>query len=206
MSCSGNANETCGSAYRLSAYGPSFQDIIANNVIFEHATVHKWFQVNIDLNLHTNLLNEKRSNIYGLMVKDSTFPDIGSQIPAVFIQPESMTLEVCMFLDGEIFCEDLFTATADTWFNLKIEQTCWIECFVTAYVDDTLVFYWWNSSPKTFYNVDGVIGNTYDQEDIVAASGKYYDFTLTQSEDGTGLTWLTTSDHDTNGAANYVAS
>ena len=206
MPCTGDADETCGNAYRLNAYGPSFQDITANHVVFEHAAVYSWFQVNIDLNLADNTGNANRSNIYGLMVEGSTFENIGSMVPAVFIKPNSMDLEVCMFLDGANICEDLTTATADTWFNLRIEQTCWFYCFVTAYVDETLVFFWWNISPEIFYNVDGVIGNTYNQTDIVAASGKYYDFTLDQSEDGTGLDWLTTQDHDETAAANYVAS
>ena len=205
MPCTGDADETCGSAYRLNFYGPSFQPITANHVVFEHATVHQWFQVNIDLNLADNTHTD-RSNIYGIMVKDSIWPNIGSQIPAVFIQPESMQLEVCMFLDGGNLCKEINIATADTWFNLWIEQTCWIECQVSVYVDGILRFYWLNSSPETFYDVKGVIGNTYNQEDIVAASGKYYDFTLDQSEDGTDLTWLTTADHDSTGAANYVAS
>ena len=206
MPCTGDVDETCGSAYRLNAYGPSFQDITANHVVFEHAAVYSWFQVNIDLNLADNTGNANRSNIYGLMVEGSTFENIGSMVPAVFIKPNSMDLEVCMFLDGANICEDLTTATADTWFNLRIEQTCWFYCFVTAYVDETLVFFWWNISPEIFYNVDGVIGNNYNQTDIVAASGKYYDFTLDQSEDGTGLDWLTTQDHDKTAAANYVAS
>ena len=150
------------------------------------------------------MLNDERANIYGLMVEDSVFENAGSQIPAVFIKPNSMDLEVCMYLDGENECEDLFTATANTWFNLVIEQTCWIDCYVTAYVDDVFVFYWYNGTPETFYNVDGVIGNTYKQDNIVAASGKYYDFTLDQFEDGSSETWLTTADHAAGqaGAAN----
>ena len=205
--CSGNGDgetATCGSAYRLSAYGPSFYHIKANDIVFEHATVHKWFAVNIDLKLDDNTLNTETANIYGLMTEGSTYPNVGSQIPAVFIKPSSMDLEVCMYLNGESVCEDLYTAAANTWFNLKIEQTCWIECFVTAYVNDALVFYWWNGTPETFYDVDGVIGNTYKQDDFVAASGEYYDFTLNQYEDGSSETWLTTADHAAGqaGAAN----
>ena len=202
MPCTGDADETCGSAYRINAYGPSFQAITANHVVFEHATVHKWFRVNIDLNLADNTANPEISNIYGLMVDGSVYENIGSMVPAVFMKAGTMELEVCMFLNGANLCEDLHTATADTWFNLKIEQTCWIECIVTAYIDDVLVFYWWNKSPETFYDVNGVIGNTYNQDDIVPASGKYYDFTLDQYEDGSTETWLSTEDPDTSAAAN----
>ena len=190
----------------MNAYGPSFYYITANHVVFEHGTVHRWFQINIDLKLDDNTANDDRSNIYGLMVEGSTYENIGSMVPAVFMKPNSMDLQVCMFLNGANVCEDLSTAVADTWFNLKIEQTCWITCYVTAYVDDVQVFFWWNGSPETFYNVDGVIGNTYNQDNIVAASGKYYDFTLDQFEDGSDSDiWLTTADHDQTAAANYVA-
>ena len=190
----------------MNAYGPIFHYITANHVVFEHATVHRWFQVNIDLKLDDNA-NDERSNIYGLMTADAIYPNIGSQIPAVYLNPNSMILQVCAFLDGGELCKDLDEAVpADEWFNLKVEQTCWLDtdlwCYITVLVDNDPKFYWWNDSPATFYDVDGVIGNTYGQPDIVAASGKYMNFNLDQSEDGTGFTFETAAKPDHSGAAN----
>ena len=196
----------------MNAYGPSFHHITPNNVVFQHATVHKWFQVNIDLKLDDNSANPDRSNIYGLMTEGSIYPNIGSQIPAVFLEAESMEVQVCMFLDGANTCSSLLVeVTADVWFNLKVEQNCWIDlngdfwCYVTVLKDDVIQFYWYNATPETFYNVEGVIGNTYDQPGIVAASGKYKNFNLDQSEDGSGITWAV-ADEPTNADAANVSS
>ena len=206
MACTGNADEICGSAYRINAYGPSFQAITSNHVVFEYATVHKWFQVNIDLKLDDHSLSpdaDKRANIYGLMTEGATYPNIGSMIPAVFIQPNSKQLEVCLYLDGAEFCSDLLEEyTPDEWFTLTVEQFCWLDnCYVIVYKEFVIQF-WWNTTPETFYNVDGVIGNTYKQSDIVAASGLYKDFNLDQSEDGSGITFLTADEPDSTAAAN----
>ena len=202
MPCTGDADEICGSAYRINAYGPSFQAITANHVVFEHATVHKWFQVNIDLKLEDHSANPERANIYGLMTEGATYPNIGSMIPAVFIKPNSKQLEVCLFLDGGENCVDLLDEyTEDEWFNLTVEQYCWVNCYVVVYKDDTIQF-WWNTVAETFYDVAGVIGNTYNQDEFVAAAGLYKDFTLDQSEDGSGITFLTQTEPDSNNAAN----
>ena len=202
MACTGDSDETCGSAYRINAYGPIFQPITANHVVFEHATVHKWFQVNIDLKLEDHSTNDKRANVYGLMTEGATYPNIGSMIPAVFIEPESNLLEVCLFLDGEENCANFLQAyTPDEWFNLTVEQFCWGTCYVIVYQGDTIQF-WWNTAGETFYDVDGVIGNTYNREDIVVASGLYKDFTLDQSEDGSGIDFLTAAEPDTTAAVN----
>ena len=169
--------------------------------MFQHATVHKYFQVNIDLKLDDNTANDDRANIYGLMVEDSIFENIGSQIPAVFLEPNSMVLQVCMFFDGANNCETLNAVDADVWFNLKVEQNCWgpdlngdLWCYVHVLINDVYQFFWYNSSPATFYDVDGVIGNTYEQANIVAASGKYKNFYLDQSEDGTGVSFAVTAE------------
>ena len=184
----------------MNAYGPSFHYITANHVVFEHATVHKWFQVTIDLKLDDNAANDDRSNIYGLMVEDAVFNNIGSQVPAVFLEPNSMVLQVCMYFAGANNCETLTAVDADEWFTLIVEQNCWVDinanfwCYVHVLIDDAVQFFWYNSSPETFYNVDGVIGNTYDQANIVAASGKYKNFNLDQSEDGSGITWAVSAE------------
>jgi len=183
----------------LNAYGPSFHHITPNHIVFQHATVHKYFQVNIDLKLDDNTANDERSNIYGLTVEDSTFENVGSQIPAVFLEPNSMVLQVCMFFDGANNCQSLDPVDADVWFNLKVEQNCWFGiqeyCYIFVGIDgDFSKFYWYNSTPETFYDVDGVIGNTYGQADIVAASGKYMNFNLDQSEDGTGVSFAVTAE------------
>jgi len=207
--CKGDENEIFGSSYRMNAYGPIFHDITANHVVFEHATVHKWFQVNIDLKLDDNALNDEKSNIYGL-TDGSIYPNIGSQIPAVYLNANSMILRVCTFLDDAELCRDLDDPVAiDTWFNLKVEQTCWLDtdlwCYISVLVDNDPKFYWYNDSPATFYDVDGVIGNTYGQPDIVAASGEYMNFNLDQSEDGTGFTFATTA-QPVHGDADNVSS
>jgi hypothetical protein len=208
MPCTGDDTELCGSAYRLNAYGPSFEHIKANHVVFQHATVHKYFQVNIDLKLDDNTANTERSNIYGLMTENGVYPNIGSQIPAVFLKSGSMTLEVCMFFDATQNCVDITTITADTWFNLKVEQNCWNSgteyCYISVLIDDVLAFFWYNSSPEIFYDVSGVIGNTYKQPDIVAASGKYMNFNLEQTNDGSdgSVTFQITAEPDANNANN----
>ena len=184
----------------MNAYGPSFYHIEPNHIVFQHATVHKWYQVSIDLKLEDHTGNDKRANIYGLMTEGSTFPNIGSLIPAVFIWGTN-NMEVCLFLDGSEACVALPAYTPEEWFNITVEQYCWINCYVIVWIDATIQF-WWNINAETFYNVEGVIGNTYKQEDIVAASGLYKNFNFDQSEDGTGITWLVTDEPDSEAAAN----
>ena len=193
----------------MNAYGPIFYNIKPNHVVFQPVTVHKWFQVNIDLKLHDNTLNDDRANIYGVMTENSMYPNIGSQIPAVFIQPNSMILEICMFLNEAEFCGTLEEPVdADKWFNLKVEQTCWLYtdlyCYIVVLIDNLIQFYLYNDSPTTFYDVVGVIGNTYGQPDIVVASGKYKNFNLNQSEDGTGFAFEIVAEPDYNGAYNVA--
>ena len=193
----------------MNAYGPSFRYITPNHIVFEHETVHRFYQVNIDLNLDDNTDNDVRANIYGL-TNGAEYPDIGSQIPAVYIQPNSMTLEVCTYLDGAERCTELDAdaISANVWFNLKVEQFCWglfpwPICWVSVLIDGESQFYWYNDSPQTFTDVSGVIGNTYGRDDIVAASGKYANFYLDQSEDGTGIDFVVTDEiTDQAGAAN----
>ena len=204
--CSGNGEgetATCGSSYRLSAYGPSFYHIEANHVVFQHATVHKWFQVNIDLKLADNTANPNKANVYGLMTEGSTYPNIGSMIPAIFIEPNSNMLEVCLFLDGSENCRLFDDAyTPDEWFNLTVERYCWIEnCYVIVWLNNTIQFWWNVATPETFYDVEGVIGNTYKQV-FVAATGLYKNFNLDQSEDGSGITWLAADEPDSGAAVN----
>ena len=50
----------------MNAYGPSFRHITPDHTVFENKTVHKWFSVNIDLNLDDNTANEDRANIFAL--------------------------------------------------------------------------------------------------------------------------------------------
>ena len=171
----------------MNAYGPSFRHITPDHTVFENKTVHKWFSVNIDLNLDDNTANEDRANIFAL-TDGTEYPNIGSQIPAVYLLPESMTLQVCMFMDGEeSLCTEAGDAPIGEWFNLRVEQYCWLPwsdfCYVFIYVEETEIFFWWNDTPATFYNVEGVLGETYGRDDIVAASGKYAHFTLDQCED-----------------------
>ena len=194
----------------MNAYGPSFRYINRppNHVVFEHATVHRFYQVNIDLKLEENT-NTDLSNIYGL-TDGAAYDSIGSQIPAVYLEPESMQLRICQFLDGASVCENLAedAISANTWFNLKIEQNCWFGlCFINVLLDDVYqdVFYWINYSPATFYDVSGIIGNTYDQDNIVAASGQYANFYLDQSEDGSDISFVVTDAPTEEGASNYVA-
>ena len=43
-------------------------------------------------------------------------------------------------------------------------------------------FFWWNANPITFENVEGIIGNTYGDEDFSVAVGDYKNFRLDQYE------------------------
>ena len=206
MECPGDANETCGSAYRMNIYGPQFNTITPNHVVFKHATVFKDFQVNIDFKLDNNSANDKRANLYGLMAEASIFPEDGSQVPAVFIRPESMMLEACMFLNGADTCLSFNEeVNPDQWYNLVVEQRCylWSICFVHVILDDDTQFYWiWNDTPEVYFNVDGIIGNTYNQTDIVAASGSYKNFNLITYEDASAMEFAVADEPDSAGAAN----
>ena len=175
----------------MNAYGPSFRYINkpANHVVFEHKTVHWFYTVNIDLKLD-GITPENKANIFGL-TDGAAYNGIGSQIPAVYTIPgdEGLGLQICTFIDGASYCNALDEdVTAGEWFNLKVEQRCWWDlngdfwCYIFVLVDNELEFFMWNDTPTTFYNVAGIVGNTYGQDDIAAASGKYANFNLDQCE------------------------
>ena len=188
MPCSGDENETCGSAYRMNAYGPSYRPIEPNTLVFQHETVFDWYEITIDLRLEENTSDEKQ-NIYGLMVEGATYPNIDSQIPAVYLNTDN-TLNICMEIGGETLCQNTNAITPGEWFNLWIEQWCWWDsdandwswCSIYALIDGVIQFYWWNPVPITFVNVDGIVGNTYGDE-FEAASGDFYDFALYSYDD-----------------------
>ena len=175
----------------MNAYGPSFRYITPNHVVFEHETFYWWYTVNIDLKLD-DIIYEERANIFGL-TNGAAFDGIGSQIPAVYIQPteegqEGLSLEICTFIDGASYCGDLDdNVAADEWFNLRVEQNCWFLeefwCYIFVLVNGESQFFMWNDDVQTFNDVAGIIGNTYGQDDISAASGKYANFKLDQCED-----------------------
>ena len=175
----------------MNAYGPSFNYITPNHVVFQNAVVHHWFDLQIDLKLATNEVGAEQ-NVFGVQVKGEPYENVGSQIPSLFLQPD-MSLKVCMEVDGVTLCENLLdTVTADEWFTLWFEQWCWFdgdgEDWCTFYVikqtgdDWTIQFYWWNENPITFYDVEGVIGNTYGTQDFAVAQGQYKNFRLDQYE------------------------
>ena len=113
MPCSGDADSTCGSAYRMNAYGPiHFGPNIAfepNQIEYEDIKLYKFWEIDVSIKLDAKL--ESKSNIYGLMVDDSTYSNPESQIPAVFAKPDSMVVEICMKVDEETLCEDLKEVT-----------------------------------------------------------------------------------------------
>ena len=184
----------------MNAYGPQDWPIVANKVVFDHATVDGWYYiVSIDLKLSPdNLDNASKANIYGL-TDGAPFGDPGSEFPAVYLLPESLDLEVCTYLDGARTCIELpDKIEADVWFNLKVEQNCFIilimgfpyeYCYITVLLNEETQFFWFNSTPETWNNVEGIIGNTYDQENIIAATGRYRHFDLHHSDDGKDLSF-----------------
>ena len=181
MPCSGDELEVCGSSYRMNAYGPIFRSIEPNQVVYEHEVLHQYFELNIDLKLEENTLDTE-ANIFGQMVQDETYPNVGSQIPAAFLKPNSMVIEVCMQVNNGNLCRPLFDAIeAGVWFNLYIEQWCYTPndtvCVLYVFKDNQTQFFWNNYSPTTFYYVQGIIGNTYGGK-FAAASGQYKNFQL----------------------------
>ena len=173
----------------MNAYGPSFHYITPNHVVFENVVVHRYFDLQIDLKLNQNTETVSKSNVFGVQVKGEPYENVGSQIPALFLQPNGMTLEVCMQFENANLCEDLAAEVpADEWFSLYFEQWCWLgegcSFYVLREVDGawTIQWYWWNDSPMTFENVQGVIGNTYGDEEFPVANGKYKNFQLNQEE------------------------
>ena len=193
----------------MNAYGPQDWPIEANKLVFEHATVDINYILSIDLKLSAdNLDNDKPANIYGL-TNGAAFDGPGSKIPAVYLRAGSLDLEVCTYLDGERTCLELpDKIEADVWFNLKVEHFCWFleifptRCYLSVLLNENLQFFWYNSTPETWYDVEGIIGNTYDQEDIIAATGRYRHFYLDQSEDGTDLSFAVSDPPTHEDAAN----
>ena len=164
----------------MNAYGPiHFGPIIAlepNKVEYEDISLYKFWEIDVSIRLDAQL--EEKSNIYGLMVDGSTYPNPESQIPAIFVKPNSMELEICMKVGEETLCEDLKEVTVGEWFNLWIEQWCWSEdqCGVYFFLNNEFRYrYTLPGAPVTYNDVDFIIGNTYGQPDIVAASGVYVD-------------------------------
>ena len=179
--CTGDENEDCGNTFfRMNAYGPIFRAITPNLLIFQHETIFADYVIYFDLKLDGNESDEKQ-NIFGAMTEDSTYPDVASQIPAVFLNPDN-TLEVCFELDDLTNCHTTTESVdLDTWFNLWIEQFCWTDsngdsiCGTWVWVGDDEWFWFINFSPDTYINVDGFMGNTYGEE-FEAASGYFMDF------------------------------
>ena len=165
----------------MNAYGPIFRAITPNLLIFAHETIFPWYEISIDLKLDGNP-TEDRQNIFGFMVEGTTRPDLGSQIPAVYINPDN-TLDVCFEFDAETLCETTAAVELDTWFNFYMEQWCWydeaddLECAIYIWAGDNLEIFWANYWPITFVNVDGYIGNTYGGE-FEAAHGYFKNFEL----------------------------
>ena len=71
----------------MNAYGPiHFGPIIAlepNKVEYEDISLYKFWEIDVSIRLDAQL--EEKSNIYGLMVDGSTYPNPESQIPAIFL-------------------------------------------------------------------------------------------------------------------------
>jgi len=185
--CIGDKTQICGGDFKMNLYGPICFNITPNSVVFQHAVVHRWFELRIDLYLNNNTLDSE-ANIFGVQVKNEPYKSIGSQIPALFLQPSSMDLKVCMQVDGETLCKSFDDPiTPNKWVFLWFEQWCWFEdedytCSFYVVKDLTVQWYWSNAKPITFTKVEGVIGNTYGDEKIAVASGKYKNFKLNQYE------------------------
>ena len=172
----------------MNAYGPSFWNITPNKVVFENAVVHHWFELQIDLKLAENELTTE-ANVFGVQVKDEPYENVGSQIPALFLEAGSMNLKVCMQVDNATECRVLDDAiTANEWFTLWFEQWCWFDeagedwCVFYVVKDWEVQWFWWNENPMTFENVEGIIGNTYGDQDFSVAVGEYKNFRLDQYE------------------------
>ena len=163
----------------MNAFGPSFYHFKNDKTIYEHLNGYIG-AVNIDLKLNDHSAFDERSNIYGLMEAGSVYPNVGSQMPAVFIQPNTNLLEFCTYLNGSQQCLiPGITFDANEWFNIRIINFCWDKCYFVLAKDGEVEFYWINTTynqTMIAHDVSGVIGNTYNQVDIVAASGEYKNF------------------------------
>jgi len=183
INCSGDEFENCGSAYRLSGYGPSFRPIEADKVVFKELTEYHDFAVSISVKLDDHADVGEDSNIFGFQTHGTAYPNVGSQIPSAFVTANSNDVKVCHELDGTTYCEtaiDECAITPGEWFDIYVEQWCWDWdnniCWVYVYVNECWIVRW-NNTPITYYNVDGIIGNTYNGT-FPAASGYYKDFTF----------------------------
>ena len=105
MPCSGDANTSCGSAYRMNAYGPIETGPIIlfepNQVMRSDQMLYVNWQIDISFKIDAQL--ETRSNIYGLQWADKPFDDPQSQIPAVFVKPNSTELEICTKMTKKLY-------------------------------------------------------------------------------------------------------
>ena len=197
----------------MNAYGPSFHHLTQNKPVFEYATVHPNFIVAIDLKLDDHSTVDERSNVYGLMEAGSVYPNEGSQIPAVFIRPNSNIFEICVSPGIpnsdklEICLTPGIAFTPNEWFTLAFGSFCSDECSLAVQKDDEVEGPYWinNSWNQTWYDVSGIIGNTYNWSDLIAATGEYMNFYLDSEEDQNDLSFFVTTEPDKTGAENYTA-
>lgn len=154
--------------------------IKSNDVIFDMVTVNKEYEVSIDLNLEKNT-NDWWSNILSFIVEGinpKKFPE-GGRIPAVYLYENSNKMLVCSALNGDgNVCWTSEELPIDTWFNLKIKQSLiYSEYVYQIFIDGELMTEIVNTEPRTFENVQGITGNSFEPFwTFQLAAGKYKNF------------------------------
>ena len=104
----------------MNAYGPSFSKIQPNKLIGVIPELYPNFKISFDLFLY-DIEYEQKANIIGWSQSGATYPDFGSQVPAVFIEPLTRKLNFCMASGSETVCQisDLATVYHE-WFHLNV--------------------------------------------------------------------------------------
>merc|ERR1712131_397798 len=79
----------------MNAYGPSFSRIQLNKLLEVIPELLRHFIISFDLFLY-DIEYEKKANVIGCSESDANYPEFGSQVPAVFIEPLTKKLNICM--------------------------------------------------------------------------------------------------------------
>ena len=151
--------------------GPSVSKIVETKTLKKGLTLCEDWDLSIDLKLPSQSTS-KWGNIFGLQVEGTRVnpwvtylgdPKPGSRVPAVFTQKSAAHVKLHVSytpLGTESNHIYVIPNRFDTgnWINLKISQN---NKLYEIKVDDKVVYKTTNSNPKSWSNVNVVMGNTY---------------------------------------------
>ena len=174
---------------------PKTDEFIERDLILaEGITVHPNYEVSIDLNLQD--IPKTNSPWYIILGFNADGADDlqteGYRIPAISMRYDTATaapmLHICSANRGKAnFCKDLKgMMPVNEWFSLTIKQAQNDEgeYIYSISMDGVMLHSWVNTSPKTFNNVDALIGNkrSYPNRHDVVPLGRFRNYQFSTSE------------------------